>query len=76
MKYSSIKTLGVLLLLAGSFGPAFSQIVVFHSRYVPEENIQNFIDRETVYWSVAATLMSLLATLTIPPVGECYLGLL
>ena len=54
MKYSTIKTLGFLLLLAGSFVPAFSQIVVFHSRYVPEENIQKFIDRETAYWSVVA----------------------
>lgn len=54
MKYSPFKTLGVLLLLAGSFVPAFGQIVSFQSRYVPDENIQEFINRETTYWSVVA----------------------
>lgn len=55
MKKIGLKCFGLLCLFPGFLNTAFCQdIVVVQTRHIPPENIEEFIHRETTYWSKVA----------------------
>ncbi len=54
MKIAHLKTALLVSLAVATAQPIFAQIDVVERRFVPQENIEAFIHRETTYWSEIA----------------------